>query len=106
MSKAVANERRLNRIGPWRKLRDRVIREEPICRIQLLGCTGYSTTADHIIPRSVRPDLILVRSNLRGACQHCNSARGNAMRAPRPVVRPRKPRQVEAFFSGAAGQKS
>lgn len=61
----------------WRKLRARVIREEPTCRLRLTGCTRTSTTADHIIPRSKRPDLTMVRSNLRGACAHCNYSRGN-----------------------------
>lgn len=60
----------------WRKLRDRVVAEEPHCWLQLPGCTGASTTADHIIPRSVRPDLTMARSNLRGACEPCNKRRG------------------------------
>lgn len=61
----------------WRKLRDRVVSEEPRCWLQLPGCTGTSTTADHVIPRSLRPDLTMVRSNLRGACEGCNIRRGN-----------------------------
>lgn len=60
----------------WRKLRDSVIHDEPICWLQLPGiCTRVSTTADHIIPKSVRPDLTMVRTNLRGACLSCNKAR-------------------------------
>jgi len=84
----------------WRKLSNRVIREEPTCRIRLPGCTGKSTTTDHIIPRWLRPDLTMVRSNLRGACRQCNSALGNKMRAPAIPV---EPAQVEAFFAGGAG---
>ena len=61
----------------WRKLRDRVVREERQCRLRLPGCTSVSTTADHIIPRSQRPDLLMVRSNLRGSCQNCNLQRGD-----------------------------
>lgn len=62
----------------WRNLRSQVIAEEPECRIGLPGtCTVISTTVDHIIPRSVRPDLMFVRSNLRGACLSCNSKLGN-----------------------------
>lgn len=61
----------------WRKLRDRVVREEPTCRLQHPGvCTYWSQTADHIIPVSVRPDLAMDRGNLRGACQACNWDRG------------------------------
>jgi 5-methylcytosine-specific restriction endonuclease McrA len=60
----------------WRHLRDQVVREEPQCWLHLPGCTGTSTTADHVIPRSSRPDLTMVRSNLRGACAKCNRKRG------------------------------
>lgn len=61
----------------WRKLRDRVVTEEPVCWLAFGGiCTGRSTTADHVIPKTVRPDLALTRSNLRGACGPCNLARG------------------------------
>lgn len=61
----------------WRKLRDRVVREEPVCWLQLESCTRWSTTGDHIIPVEVRPDLALVRSNVRGACGSCNHKRGS-----------------------------
>lgn len=62
----------------WRRIREQVITEEPNCRIAIPGtCTGVSDTADHIIPRSIRPDLMFVRSNLRGACHACNSKLGN-----------------------------
>jgi hypothetical protein len=55
MSKGVANERRLDRIGPRRALRKRVIAEEPCCWLRLPGCTIKSDTADHVIPgRSAR----------------------------------------------------
>jgi len=60
----------------WRKLRDRVIGEEPTCRLGFPGiCTTVSTTADHIDPVTKRPDLALERSNVRGACAPCNDAR-------------------------------
>lgn len=61
----------------WRRLKDRVVREEPTCRLQFEGiCTMVSTTADHIRPVSTHPELALVRSNCRGACKPCNDARG------------------------------
>lgn len=62
----------------WRKLRDRVVREEPICQLQLPGiCTLVSTTADHIKPVIGFPGLAFIRANHRGACQPCNLARRN-----------------------------
>lgn len=62
----------------WRALRDRVVREEPTCRLRIVGvCTTVSTTADHIIPVPVRPDLGMERSNHRGVCGPCNEARGD-----------------------------
>lgn len=59
----------------WRKLKDQVVEEEPDCRLQLPGCTFVSTTADHILTVRDRPDLALVRSNLRGSCESCNRRR-------------------------------
>jgi len=47
-----------------------------------------SDSCDHIIPRSIRPDLVLVRSNCRGVCQSCNSRRGNRL-----VVEQKSPRR-------------
>lgn len=61
----------------WRRLAKKVAREEPICWLRLEGCTTRSTTGDHVIPVTVRPDLALVRSNARGACSSCNYKRGN-----------------------------
>lgn len=62
----------------WRKLRDQVVREEPLCWLRFDGtCTGRSQTADHVIPFQQRPDLVMVRSNHRGACHACNRARGH-----------------------------
>lgn len=62
----------------WTKLRDQVVREEPTCRLRFPTiCTTISTTADHITPVSVRPDLALERTNCRGACRPCNEAKHN-----------------------------
>ncbi|MBB3041009.1 5-methylcytosine-specific restriction endonuclease McrA [Nocardioides soli] len=62
----------------WRALRDRVVSEEPTCRLRIVGvCTTVSTTADHIIPVPERPDLAMERTNHRGACASCNRARSN-----------------------------
>lgn len=60
----------------WRSLRDQVVDEEPTCRLRLIGCTYWSTTGDHIVTVKARPDLALVRSNVRGSCESCNRIRG------------------------------
>lgn len=60
----------------WRALAARVVREEPVCWLRYPRCTRWSDTADHVIPVADRPDLALVRSNVRGACASCNSSRG------------------------------
>ncbi len=62
----------------WRRLRDQVVSEEPYCKLRITGvCTGRSQTADHIVTVKARPDLALVRTNLRGACHPCNRRRGS-----------------------------
>jgi 5-methylcytosine-specific restriction endonuclease McrA len=87
--------------GRWRKIRDRVVSEEPLCRLRLDCCTIRSTTADHIIPVRYRPDLKYDRRNLRGACGPCNMRRGvRALSAVRAEQRrPRKPAAALEFFS-------
>ena len=61
----------------WRTLRDRVVVEEPLCQLQLPGCTRLSTTADHKVPVVDAPELALERTNLQGACRPCNDKRRN-----------------------------
>lgn len=61
----------------WRRLAKQVADEEPVCWLGFEGCTIRSTTGDHVIPVTVRPDLALVRSNVHGACSACNYKRGN-----------------------------
>ena len=70
----------------WRKLRDKVVAEEPSCTLRLPGCTGWSRTADHILTYATHPELAMERSNLRGACLHCNQKRGNARSEPAPAA--------------------
>jgi hypothetical protein len=69
--------RKLRSTNAWRQLAKRTIAEEPLCWLRLAGCTVHSTTADHIIPVTTRPDLALIRTNTRGACRNCNYKRGN-----------------------------
>ncbi|HEU4598855.1 MAG TPA: hypothetical protein VFS26_03850 [Solirubrobacterales bacterium] len=78
----------------WAKLSKQVAREEPVCWLQLPGCTHWSTTADHVIPFKLRPDLCMVRSNLRGACEHCNKSR---QAKPPPVARAQLAPALEIF---------
>jgi len=69
-----------DRYGPgFDTIREQVLeRDGRVCQLQLGGCTGVATTADHVIPRSQggrhTPD------NLRAACQHCNTSRGDGLR--------------------------
>ena len=61
----------------WKKLRLRVLAEEGgVCQV----CGGKATQVDHIQPVSRRPDLRLVRSNLRAICQPCNGRKSNTER--------------------------
>lgn len=75
----VGGPKRILSTRAWRTLRAQVIREEPLCRIQIPEvCTKVSTQADHIIPVALRPDLAMVRANLQGACGPCNRYKGAA----------------------------
>lgn len=59
---------------PWRRLREQVLREEPVCR----WCRSRpSTVVDHILPLSRYPELAHDRTNLTGSCQPCNSSKHN-----------------------------
>ena len=44
------------------------------CQVNLAGCTGRATTADHIIPVSQGGSNDL--ANLRACCRHCNLKMG------------------------------
>ena len=59
----------------WQRLRLQVLEEEPLCRFCAeQGLVTAARDVDHIIPIVQRPDLRLVRSNLRPLCQSCHSA--------------------------------
>jgi 5-methylcytosine-specific restriction protein A len=58
----------------WRRLRLIVLEEEPLCRFHAeRGQTVPGEEVDHIEPVDLRPDLRLVRSNLRVLCKACHS---------------------------------
>lgn len=92
------SERHPSRINArkWQALRDKVIRAQPMCRLQLAGCTGRSQTADHILTVKARPDLAWSLANLQGACHHCNRRR-NA-KPIEDVIDLRGQAQALAFF--------
>lgn len=82
----------------WRVLRDKVVAEEPDCRLRLPGvCTSRSTTADHIQTYRDRPDLAMVRANLRGACDPCNRTRGSMPDDLLPSAQAARPRALDIF---------
>lgn len=67
----------------WRALvRYVLVRDSFDCRIRLRGCTKVATTGDHIVPLA-QGGAKLDPLNVRAACLHCNSVRGNlTKRAP------------------------
>jgi 5-methylcytosine-specific restriction endonuclease McrA len=82
----------------WRRLRDQVVKEEPTCRLRIVGiCTTVSTTADHIIPVTARPDLAMQRSNLRGSCTPCNEARHSLPDSALVTERDQRPPALDLF---------
>jgi 5-methylcytosine-specific restriction endonuclease McrA len=91
---------------PWRNLAKQVVADEPICWLRLPGCTIRSTTADHILPAAQRPELALVRSNIRGACHSCNSKRADKHpRKPELYQPPKKVSTSSALRHIAAQRK-
>lgn len=66
---------RARRTRAWFALSAQARRDWPICHLRLAGCTRISTTADHIIPATIRPDLFFEPTNIRGACKNCNDLR-------------------------------
>ena len=81
----------------WRRLVAQVVREEPRCWLQLDGCTQVSTTGDHVQPVTERPELALVRANVRGACAPCNQKRGNLPVTALAADRDARPTALDVF---------
>lgn len=70
----------------WQRLRASVLNEDPLCHFCLAeGRTTAATVVDHIERIRDRPDLRLVRSNLRPLCKphhDAHTARTEARPAP------------------------
>jgi 5-methylcytosine-specific restriction protein A len=59
---------------PWRSLRAEVLKRDGyLCQLQLMGCTGRATIADHIIERSDGGSDN--DANLRAVCASCHNKR-------------------------------
>ncbi len=54
------------------RIRPVVLRRDPVCKLQLPGCTQVSTEVDHITPVYLggTDDL----TNARGVCSHCHAS--------------------------------
>jgi 5-methylcytosine-specific restriction protein A len=58
----------------WRRLRLVILAEQPLCVFCLeKGRVTAAEHVDHIEPIRDRPDLRLVRSNLRALCARCHN---------------------------------
>lgn len=55
-------------------------RDGRACSICGQHMPGDDITVEHVVPRSVRPDLAATMSNLRLAHRRCNAAKGASLR--------------------------
>lgn len=63
----------------WRRLREQVLRDEPLCRYcARKGIHVPATTVDHIVPVA-RGGGFWDRNNLCGACLSCNSSKADTI---------------------------
>lgn len=75
----------------------------PACWLQLPGCTEVATTADHLLTRQDRPELMYVIENGRPACLSCNSRRQGTPIHRLHLIGGRESATIDAssFFDGA-----
>jgi 5-methylcytosine-specific restriction endonuclease McrA len=79
----------------WQKLtRAAYARYGRNCHLQLPGCTGYADTIDHIVPRMIAGPTVPTLDDVRPACRHCNTTRGNKQRAALRRTHTQPPRTV------------
>lgn len=58
----------------WRKLRDLVLLQEPLCRMcSAMGRVTMATVVDHITPHKGNQKLMWDRANLQALCASCHS---------------------------------
>lgn len=54
----------------WRRVHTAVLMDEPLCRACLAdGVVMPARIVDHIEPRTLRPELTMIRSNLQALCR-------------------------------------
>ena len=69
-----AEEQAMYKTTKWQRLRNRIIRNEPLCReCKRKGLTVPATVVDHIERARVRPDLFYTESNLQPLCDKCHN---------------------------------
>lgn len=60
----------------WKRLRARVLAEQPLCRLcQEQGRVTLATEVDHIVSFATDMALFLDRQNCQGLCKPCHSAK-------------------------------
>lgn len=64
----------------WTRLRNRWIKHHPFCE----HCKGPAQEVHHIIPRSVRPDLVYDVNNLMSLCIDCHRAHHRVFAGKKP----------------------
>lgn len=58
----------------WRKLRERILKAQPLCvECKRKGITRLATDVDHIIPHKGDQRLMWNESNLQPLCHECHS---------------------------------
>ena len=76
----------------WKSARDKALKRDAFvcghCGVRCLGRkrNAPSPQVDHIEPRSKRPDLELVVSNLQTLCRECHSKKTRAEQLNRPAI--------------------
>jgi 5-methylcytosine-specific restriction enzyme A len=74
------------RTARWRRLRSMVLSHNPLCAMcEAEGRMTLAVDVDHVLPRSVRPDLEWSMDNCQPLCRSCHSRKTRRENA-RPVA--------------------